>query len=516
MEMSMRSLIHQKDAFDSRFFLVLKSGILFCFLAHTFGITNALKNNDSIQPSIGYGHGITSGRHFLTLIGEITKKLFGIWNLNFFNNIVALTILIFVAFLIVTIYDIKNKKLIVLWTGIFVTFPTVTSTLFYSFTSHFYALAIFLGVLAVYYSENYKNGYIISIVLGAISLGIYQAYYPMIISMYVLLLIKPFLNSEKEIDLRFIVKKSFFYLFILITMMILYYITLKLALKFSGLELTTYHGIDEMFVIQLEPLSKLIMITYNSILLIPLRNIYGLSSSPAISFCVICLMLVSTFLYLNIVMRQKKILNRFAIIFLFVITPIATNFIIIMTKNVGVNTMQVYSLVFLFLLPIIYIDNVNTKPQINIIICICISVIILGYSYFSNVNYAANYHTVIQTQNFYNQVVTRVKHQDGFSEDLKWIFVGDVDYIDKRSQNPWAWAMTYRGNSANSYHSSVRSSWIYQYLGYIVPEIRYDDYIKSIKYDAETLKMIDNMPNYPNDGSIFICDKYVIIKFSDE
>ncbi len=511
----MWKLIYKNGNFNKRFILVLKSGIIFCFLAHTFGITNALKNNDSVQPSIGYGHGISSGRHFLTLIGEMTKKCFGIWNLNFLNNVLALALLIFVAFIIVNIYDINNKKLIVLWTGIFVTFPTVTSTIFYSFTSHFYAFAILLCVLAVYYTEKYKYGYIIAIFLGAVSLGIYQGYYPMIMSMYILLLVKVFLDSEKEVDLRFVVKKGLLYLFILIAMMTLYGITLKLALRISGLELSTYHGIDEMFVFELNSIPKLIMITYKSILLIPLRNMYGLSSSPAISISIICLMLVSAFFCLLLVLKQKRILGRLIIIVLFSITPIVANFIIIMTKNVGVNTMQVYSLVFLFLLPILFIDNMDFKPKISNIICICISVIIFGYSYFSNVNYAANYHTVIQTQNYYSNVVAQVEGQDGYNNNLKWVFVGDVNYVEKKAQNPWALAMTYRGNSSNSYHSLVRSSWISQYLGYTIPEIGYGEFIRYIDYDAKTMKMIENMPVYPNNGSIIIHDNYILIKLSD-
>ena len=135
-------------------------------MAHTFGITNVVKNYDNVAVTNDFGTGITSGRHFLTHIGETTKKYFGAWNLNFFNNVAALVMLIFSAFLIIKIYDIKSKRLTVLWTGIFVTFPTVTSTLFFSYTSHYYFGAVLLVVLAVFFSERYKYGYIISIIFG--------------------------------------------------------------------------------------------------------------------------------------------------------------------------------------------------------------------------------------------------------------------------------------------------------------------------------------------------------------
>lgn len=185
-----------------------------------------------------------------------------------------------------------------------------------------------------------------------------------------------------------------------------------------------------------------------------------------------------------------------------------------MTKNVRVYTLTVYSIVFLFMLPILFIDNMNIHSNIKKTICSLLLVIILGYSYFSNVNYVAMYHTTMQTQNYLNQVVVQAKAQRGFNEDLRWIFVGNIN--DKLINNPWSDACSYGGNKENYLNDYSRNRWIRHYLGYQIPEVKYEDYIRSVGDNAKILKTIKNMPNYPNDGSIIIHDDYVIIKFSDE
>ena len=336
----------------------------------------------------------------------------------------------------------------------------------------------------------------------------------MMISMYVLLLLKSFLFTEKDINLKEIAQKGFYYVFILIASMIFYSITLNLSLKKLNLELSTYFGVDEMFNVTIKSVIESIKIAYKSIILLPFKNYYGLSPSIAMSFCIASIMLISGLLGLNIIYKQKKHLYRVAIIFLFIIIPIALNFIVIMTKNVRVYTLTVYSIVFLFMLPILFIDNMNIHSNIKKTICSLLLVIILGYSYFSNVNYVAMYHTTMQTQNYLNQVVVQAKAQRGFNEDLRWIFVGNIN--DKLINNPWSDACSYGGNKENYLNDYSRNRWIRHYLGYQIPEVKYEDYIRSVGDNAKILKTIKNMPNYPNDGSIIIHDDYVIIKFSDE
>ena len=65
---------------------------------HMFGLVNLLHNYDdvTIQPG-GYGTGLSSGRWFLTIVGDFFNKHFGGYNLPWVNGV------LFVALVAVTV-----------------------------------------------------------------------------------------------------------------------------------------------------------------------------------------------------------------------------------------------------------------------------------------------------------------------------------------------------------------------------------------------------------------------------
>ena len=79
-------------------------------LAHFYVLTNILQNHDSIAMAPkGYGTGITSGRWFLTVLGQFIGKLGGNYNLPYFNGIIAICLLTITACLIVDIFQLPDK-----------------------------------------------------------------------------------------------------------------------------------------------------------------------------------------------------------------------------------------------------------------------------------------------------------------------------------------------------------------------------------------------------------------------
>ena len=118
--------------FDKRFYYILFAGIIAIVLSHLFCLGNILKNYDNITVFNGYGTGLSSGRWCLTLIGDFVKKYWGSYNVPYFNNLIALILLMISAYIIVIIFNIENCLLCGIWTAIFMSFPTVTSTMFFS------------------------------------------------------------------------------------------------------------------------------------------------------------------------------------------------------------------------------------------------------------------------------------------------------------------------------------------------------------------------------------------------
>lgn len=144
--------------------------------AHLFALTNVIHNYDNmaVLPN-GYGTGLNSGRWLLTVFGNL---------------------LLYVFLILRVLYFLHSG-------GIFIVSPPVTSMLFFMYTAPYYAFAVLLAIMAVWIINQYKFGFLAAVVMCACSLGIYQAYFPMTIPLFVALLIRDILKQNSEIGMIF-------------------------------------------------------------------------------------------------------------------------------------------------------------------------------------------------------------------------------------------------------------------------------------------------------------------------
>ena len=165
------------------FFAAMAAGVL----THAFGLVQILHNYDDIaQQPKGYGTGITSGRWFLSLLGDAAEKLGGNYNL-----LVALT-----ASAVVNFFNIRSRSFAVLFGMLFAVFPTVFSTLAFRYTAVYYGIGILLSVLAAWCVHEKKYSLLVSGLCTACSLGIYQAYVPITVTLFVMKLIQDALRGD--------------------------------------------------------------------------------------------------------------------------------------------------------------------------------------------------------------------------------------------------------------------------------------------------------------------------------
>ena len=132
-------------------------GITFCtgLFAYGFVMTNVLNNYDSIAVTPGgYGTGIKSGRWFLTILGDFIAKVWGNYTLPLFNGIVAISFISLSACIICALLKIQTRLLACTCGMLFISFPTFASTMLYIYTVHYYAFAILLTVIGVYFGTK--------------------------------------------------------------------------------------------------------------------------------------------------------------------------------------------------------------------------------------------------------------------------------------------------------------------------------------------------------------------------
>ena len=90
--------------------------------------------------------------------------------------------------LLVELLQIRQKSYAVLLGALLIAFPAMASLFAYMFTAPYYMFAVLLMIVAVYTAVRYPYGYLPAIVIIAFSMGIYQTYFGVATSLFVLIL----------------------------------------------------------------------------------------------------------------------------------------------------------------------------------------------------------------------------------------------------------------------------------------------------------------------------------------
>lgn len=495
------------------------TALVFGLLTHLFGLVNIIHNTDniSVQPA-GYGTGITSGRWLLTILGDFFKKAFGAYNLSWFNGLIFLLLLAVSAGFLVSLLGIKSRKSAILIGAVFVSFPTVTATLFYAYTTPYYGIAILCAILAVYVFEKCRYPLLPSALFTALALGIYQGYLPLTVGIFVLLLLKKTLEGKTKVSQLFLT--GIRYCFSIILGLLFYFGLLQLSLAYYEVSLGTYQGIDQMGNLSLSQLPALILHAFSSCLSLPVSDYCDLAQTQllklayALSFTVSILMI----LYILLAQVRNMKLTLFTL-FLCIVFPIAVNLIVIMCPSGRIHTLMVYSFVLVLIAPLVVWEMIDTSKKhsktlrsiASKLIITFLIVAIFSNAYLANVNYTAIYYGNRQTENYISSLVTQIRMTEGFDTEKEWAFLGTID--DPLLKNAWQKATVYTGSSLS--HQSLTQyswkTWIRSYIGYSIP-LASDETVAYLQSAEEVI----SMPCWPAEGSIKVIDNVVVIKFQDQ
>lgn len=485
---------------------------------HLFGLVNTLHNYDDIAvlPQ-GYGTGVLSGRWALTVFGNIINKFWGNYNLPLVNGVIFILFIALSAALFVATLDITNRKSAVLIGMIFITFPSATATLFFKYTATYYGFAICLSVLAAWIIEKPKYGFVLSCIFTAVALGIYQAYLPITVGIFVLKILKKVLNND--VKAWEVIRKGLYYCASIIVGLVLYYLILKLCLWHYDVQLGEYQGVSSMGKLSISALPQLIWKAFSSFLMLPLKDYCDIAQSLLLKLSYLILGVISiAVIVFTLAYKKKPIIIVALVILICLAFPIATNLIVIMCPDSYIYSLMVYAFVLILCVPLVLLEVLPpvanklqlTKNVLSKVVSAVLLLVIVNYSYQANVNYSALYYSNRQTENYLNSMIVQVRMTEGFDADKEWAIIGKLD--DPLLSNAWQNIDTYAGNANVNrlFNSYSRSSWIYNYYGYSIKWAS-DEKISAIQGTEE----FKNMPCWPSDGSIEIIDETVVIKLQN-
>lgn len=487
------------------------SSMLFGFIAHMFMLTNKLPNYDDIHCLLDdYGAGVEFGRWMLFILGNIMRHTVGNVSLPWLNGLICVILVSLSAVIVVSILEIKSKLFCGLTGAIMISFPALTGTLFFMYTAIYYCMAILLIALSVKCVKDSKLGYLFGMALIAAGVGIYQAYFAWAVSLFLLFLLSEGLNTETE-------GKNIFFLglkclTVLAGSLLVYVGCVYLFLPIKGGELAGYQSLNQMGQINIKDIPVLIVRAYQNYLFLMKRNVSGLNATWVVRTIQIILNL-TVLLLLVPVMRKKiksqQILSVIVILGIIILFPLAVNLIYVMSANSSVYSIMLYSVVSIYLLPIVVIERTVDGRQLSVLCSwiggILLAIVVVCQCQFSNIQYLAMHMQFEQASSYFTTLVTQVKSLTGYRSTMKVALIGENIHDSSFFYNSEFDEYGMGGRSNDLINIYSRDDFLRRYLGYQQEIIQNTDV-------WETLPEVVSMPSYPEDGSIKIIDGTIVIK----
>lgn len=497
-------------------FCAAVSALVYGLMVHLFAMTNLLHNHDNIasQPG-GYGMGVELGRWFLEILGRFFDKAGLNYNLPAVNGMLYIATLAMAAALLVSVLKIRGKLSAVLIGALFVAFPTVTATMIYRYTTIFYGISAVMAVLAVWVLGRFRGSVFLSAVLVALSMGIYQAYVPLTIALFVLQLIREGLMGEA--DGKKLVIHGLWDCLALILGLGLYFAGMKISVALCSVDLVDYQGVSTMGSISLSQLPGLVRNAMKAVCLLPLRDYCGVANRALMRIAYLLLGGISLAMVLWIFVKKIRNLGTCIITGLLLVAfLLAVGFVEVMVPDGWIYTLMVYSFTLLACAPLVMLECLPQEEPgkltgiCRMAVILLVMLLVCFYGYYANVNYTAVYFAGEQIENYLSGVVIRTTMTEGYTTDKQWALIGDIQ--DPLFDSPWDEEITYTGLGFTQYllNQYSRRDWIENYIGYDIPRADADTVVAL----AET-EEVRSMPCYPNAGSIRVIEDTVVVKFQD-
>ena len=498
--------------------------LIFGFVVHSFRITQMLNAADDIFVLMkGFGTGIESGRWALEYLGNLVnwKWQLGSFNLSVFDGLVSLVLLSLSACIILELFQLRRSKWGILFAAVFIVYPTCSATFVYMFTAAYYSLSCLLAVLAAYYIKTRKILYgLFAVVCIAVSTGLYQAYFPVTVTLCLLLLADYFMREDA--DLWKGIRTGLYYLLVMCLGLITYFLVLYDRLAHFGKELFSYKGLDSIGKLSAQEAVGLVGKCYDIFAHLPAEVYHSINTLPITRMCILILYVFSILGAVVLIVKKRKNLSCIMIVPLMLLLPVAVNLIEIMSKSAGVYELMVYPTVFIFFLPVLLFERVRQTDSrwggrwpgrlSGAVLSLTLVLVVLCYSWHANWNYVALDYMNRETESYFTTLVTRIKSAEHYRDEYPVLFVGENSFADAHFSNPYSVypELYYECNPPGLIYVFSWRNALSAYTGFQC-DTPSQEQCEEI-YGTEEFKA---MASYPDDGSVKVIRGVVVVKIAE-
>ena len=496
--------------------------------AHGIMMFNKISWHDDLDNvgMLSFKWAIGLGRWFRAVLAYAVAQITNGTNLSLplFYGLLSIFFIAISVFILIQIFHIENVWLQSALCGLLVTYPVVTSTFAYMFTAPYYFFALFLAVLAVYYESIRSNtlSFAVSSLCICLSLGIYQAYFSVAVSCFVILIVAGIVDDSFE-SIKTIFLQGIRYLSICVCGLVEYYIVWKLFLKLFNVSISDYQGFSSIGDSGIGNYIKGIRKAYYAFFqllkyispsekncdLFPMRGARLLEWAVILTCAGISLVLI-------IRKIRKDIYKGLLLVCLIGLLPLCFNLIFLMSAtspDSQVHTLMLYAGTMLYvyciwLIQYIVQDKHELARDTYRVSAVIMSVLVIMNVYFANACYLKAEILQYQTLSEMTALVTRIKSMEQYNDEMPVavVIIGDIDSTRTELHVFDDIVITPYGNRLTNPYSMKRNMLndLEIWCGFS------PDYVDPGRF--EEMKEVQEMPCYPDDGSIRIIDNTVVVK----
>ncbi len=393
-------------------------------------LVSDIPNHDGLDSMYFNQNMITSGRWFLMIACGFSS----FYNLPWLIGVFGILILSMTAVILTELLEIRSTPLIILISGLLVSFPALTSTFAYVFTLDGYMIGMLLAVLAVLVVGKHPRGFLWGAICLAFSMGTYQAYLPFAILLCIYQII---VIAIGEGNIKQKIKNGLNYLYMGAIGTVLYYVILQVLLKMQGKELDTYQGINSMENaggINVESILASVVSMYKDFVSFTINgNIVFNNFFSILAYTV--LIMATGYVVVSLMVQRKwwKNVFFFAIIAMVIVgVPIATNVILIISPNVNYHLLMRYQWVLFPILMIAFVGRYGNQVKNTVItewlVILTALVCVFNYAVTDNIGYANLQKRYEKTYAYCVRLLDRIEQTPGYYQGIPIAMVGVVGY----------------------------------------------------------------------------------------
>lgn len=493
------------------FFAALIVGLI----AHLYKITSWLPNWDSLVFRYDSQNMIALGRWFLPVVCSFSS----FYDLPFLNGLIAIVFHALSAVCICKILNIQKKITAFLIGAVIVSFPTVTSVMMYNYVADGYSIAFFLSTLAALYMTKEKPRYLLSALLLALSVGIYQAYITVTIMLVLLKLIDEIIYHN--VSFSCVLKKSVCMLLSGALGVLLYALILKVILSVFSVDLIDYQGINSSASLSGIDLAASLYMVKQTFMNCFFDISQGISLYVILNVFVLVFTLTHYCKYTVINKLCKKPVNILFLCVLAFMLIFGAGALAFVNADVDYHNLMLmgYSVFYLFFI-VLYERGADTNENRKCVKCwsilVVASIMIANQLVISNVCYHKAQIAYEKSYGVLIRVADRIEQTPGAENCDKILVIGSLDNSDKYSVNlpPDITGVTdgyiIRADDENV-GQSVFCSTINDYC-----EKKYNFLSGKEKKKLLQKAEVKSMKKWPSDDCIRVVDETIVIKLGTE